>query len=209
MKIEFHVKHTFNHRWITERGLLLMTGSATLAAFANLKTAALPEIEDLIPADGSLLVVLKPGYDMPAGLWQALSGGGMAASPQNGSLHQVPVVFDGEDLPAVAQAAGLGIRGVIERLLDITLEVRFLGFQPGFAYLGGLPGELRLPRRATPRKQVDAGSVALGGGYCGIYPAAGPGGWHLIGRADLLLFDPRSEPPARFQPGDLVRFVRA
>lgn len=186
-----------------------MTGSATLPVFAGLKAAALPEIEDIAPADGNLLVVLKPGCAMPVGLWEVLSRADASEKRLKNKLHQVPVVFDGEDLPAMAKAVGWDVGGIVECLLAVTLEVRFLGFQPGFAYLGGLPEVLCLPRRTTPRKRVEAGSVALGGGYCGIYPAAGPGGWHLIGRTNLSLFDPRAEPPARFQPGDFVRFVRA
>ena len=87
--------------------------------------------------------------------------------------------------------------------------MKFLGFQPGFAYLEGLPAQLHLPRRARPRKTVPAGSVALASGYCGIYPAAGPGGWHLIGRTDVPLFDPAASRPTRFLPGDLVRLVAA
>lgn len=174
-----------------------------------LRDIGLPEVEELIPADGSLLVVLLPGSDIPAALAGILNKAGGTIAPGAGRAHSIPVIFDGEDLSVAAGQARLTTEMLIERVLNLELTVGFLGFQPGFAYLIGLPAELCLPRRASPRKRVAAGSVALGGGYCGIYPAPRPGGWHLIGRTDLRLFDPQANPPARFQPGDVVKFVAA
>lgn len=197
------------YRWVTERGVLLETGERTLSAFDSLIAAALPEVEDLVPADGNLLVVLKPGARVPAGLERLLNGADQASGAKPGREHLIPMVFDGEDFPAVAEKAGLSPDKLLECMLGLTLNVRFLGFQPGFAYLDGLPAALLLPRRDQPRLRVPAGSVALGGGYCGIYPADGPGGWHLIGRAGGRFFDPALLPPARLQPGDTVRFVAA
>ena len=88
-----------------------------------------------------------------------------------------------------------------------TYRVFMLGFAPGFAYLGTLPAELSLPRRPEPRTSVPAGSVAIAARQTGVYPVATPGGWHLIGRTDLPLWDPSADPPARLAPGDRVRFV--
>ena len=85
----------------------------------------------------------------------------------------------------------------------------FLGFQPGFAYLGGLDEKLHTPRRAEPRLEVPAGTVGIGGAQTGIYPAVSPGGWQLIGRTGLPLFDPARTPPTLLQPGDRVRFTIA
>ena len=85
----------------------------------------------------------------------------------------------------------------------------FLGFAPGFAYLGGLPDRLVAPRRATPRERVPAGSVAIAGEHSGVYPRSMPGGWNLIGRTDAVLFDPDREPPSLLEPGAAVRFVPA
>ena len=86
--------------------------------------------------------------------------------------------------------------------------VELIGFLPGFAYLGPLDPRLTIGRRETPRPRVPAGSVAIAGGYTGVYPAASPGGWHLLGRAlDVSLFDPLRDPPALLRPGDHVRFV--
>jgi 5-oxoprolinase (ATP-hydrolysing) subunit B len=85
-------------------------------------------------------------------------------------------------------------------------RVAFLGFQPGFPYLAGLPEKLRAPRRAEPRVRVPAGSLAIGGSYAGIYPESGPGGWQIVGVTEAVLFDPRQSSPALFAPGDRVRF---
>ncbi|MGC4833436.1 5-oxoprolinase subunit B family protein [Micromonospora vinacea] len=121
----------------------------------------------------------------------------------------VPVTFDGPDLPAVAEHWGVDAAAVRHRLTSTRFRVAFCGFAPGFPYLTGLPAELALPRLATPRPRVPAGSVALAGPYAGIYPGASPGGWQLVGRTDLVLFDVTADPPARLGPGRTVRMVAA
>ncbi|MGW3854900.1 5-oxoprolinase subunit B family protein [Micromonospora arida] len=121
----------------------------------------------------------------------------------------VPVTFDGPDLPAVAEHWGVDVPAVRHRLTSTRFRVAFCGFAPGFPYLTGLPAELALPRLATPRPRVPAGSVALAGPYAGIYPGASPGGWLLVGRTDLVLFDVAADPPARLGPGTRVRMVVA
>ncbi|MEV1070843.1 5-oxoprolinase subunit B family protein [Micromonospora parva] len=121
----------------------------------------------------------------------------------------VPVSFDGPDLPAVAEHWNVDVPTVLRRLTDTRFRVAFCGFAPGFPYLTGLPAELALPRLATPRPRVPAGSVALAGPYAGIYPSASPGGWQLVGRTDLVLFDVAADPPARLNPGTTVRMVAA
>lgn len=121
---------------------------------------------------------------------------------------EIPVSFDGPDLAAVAERTGLGVAGVVGALTGAELTVAFLGFAPGFAYLRGLPGALAaVPRRASPRPRVEAGTVALAGGFAAVYPQASPGGWQLVGTTDLLLFDPDRPPFALLQPGQTVRFV--
>ncbi|MBQ1032789.1 allophanate hydrolase subunit 1 [Micromonospora sp. C97] len=121
----------------------------------------------------------------------------------------VPVSFDGPDLPAVADHWGVDVSAVRQRITSTRFRVAFCGFAPGFPYLTGLPAELALPRLATPRPRVPAGSVALAGPYAGIYPGASPGGWQLVGRTDLVLFDVAADPPARLNPGTTVRMVAA
>jgi KipI family sensor histidine kinase inhibitor len=122
----------------------------------------------------------------------------------------IPVHYGGEsgpDLPFVAEHCQLSLEDVVKRHCATNYVVYFLGFQPGFAYLGGLPESLATPRRAEPRLRVPAGSVGIGGKQTGIYPAASPGGWQLIGHTTLKLFDPQRAAPTLLQPGDSVRFV--
>lgn len=116
--------------------------------------------------------------------------------------HEIAVVLDGPDLVEL----GLSRRRLAEMLDSCTLEVAFLGFMPGFAYLVGLPPALaRLRRRERPRQRVPAGSFAVAGGYAGFYPSGSPGGWNLLGRTDVSLFDPVQPPHALLRPGDTVR----
>lgn len=198
-------------RWMTDRGICIAAGASTLALYQRLSAARLPGVLELVPADGTLLVVLEPGRAPPPEL-EALATDLLAPqvlAQASSRQHRIPVRFEGEDLFEVAAQAGLDTDGLVRLMCEQTLRVQFLGFQPGFAYLGGLPPLLHLPRRARPRTNVPAGSLALAGGYCGIYPSAGPGGWHLLGIAETRLFDPAADPPARLQPGDTVRLVAA
>jgi allophanate hydrolase subunit 1 len=136
------------------------------------------------------------------------AGAGTAGAGAVAGGHvEVPVVYDGDDLGAVAALWGTDVRGVIEQLSGTEFRVAFCGFTPGWAYLTGLPEELAVPRLETPRPRVPAGSVALADGYAGIYPSASPGGWRLVGRTDVQLFDPDSDPPALLTPGKRVRLV--
>ncbi|WP_433389052.1 5-oxoprolinase subunit B family protein [Micromonospora sp. KLBMP9576] len=156
-----------------------------------------------------------PGQGTVTG--QAVAAGGAAAGgtgggedvPAVGGTVEVPVTFDGADLPVVASHWGVDVPTVVDRLGRTPFQVAFCGFAPGFAYLTGLPAELAVPRLPSPRPRVPAGSVALAGPYAGIYPAASPGGWLLVGHTDLVLFDVRADPPARLAPGTRVRLVPA
>lgn len=199
-------------RWVSERGLRLATGDATLARYAALARLNLPEIEDIIPADGSMLLILHRGEAVSAALRQALVEALVDESVASTTLHEIAVEYGGAagpDLAELARQAGMDKATYINSHSAVEYTVAFLGFQPGFPYLRGLPPGLYAPRRASPRVRVPAGSVAVGGGYCGIYPASGPGGWHLIGRTDAVLFDPLRAAPTLLLPGDRVRFVPA
>jgi KipI family sensor histidine kinase inhibitor len=168
-------------------------------------------------SDGQLTVVdIVPGVTtilldgVPAGTAEALRSWtpgavALAASP----LVEIPTVFDGQDLQAVAELWDVAVPAVVERLVAASMRVAFCGFAPGFAYLSGLPSDWAVPRLPAPRPRVPAGSVALAGGYAGIYPTASPGGWRLVGRTDANLFDVRREPPALLAPGTRVRLVPA
>lgn len=126
-----------------------------------------------------------------------------------GRLHRIPVVYDGPDLQAVAEAAGITAARVAELHQRPIYRVFLVGFVPGWAYMGPLADELVLPRRAVPRTDVPAGSVAIAGEETGIYPLPSPGGWHLIGRTSVRLFIPDSDPPSLFRIGDRVKFFAA
>lgn len=199
----------FWHR-VGERGLRVATGEATLACYGALISKKLDEIEDVIPSDGSLLVILRPGADPSAALRAALAAPSVDTPSLDGKLHVIPVEYGGAagpDLSALATQAGLDVATYINRHAAAEYCVAFLGFQPGFPYLNGLPSALQAPRRLTPRVWVEAGSVAIGGRYAGIYPASGPGGWQIIGRTTAVLFDPQRDPPTLLLPGDRLRFV--
>ena len=125
------------------------------------------------------------------------------------SEHRVAVVYDGPDLPCVARATGLRVDELIDLHRAAEYRVAFLGFQPGFAYLSGLPTRLHAARRPSPRPRVPAGSLGIGGEWTGFYPSASPGGWNLIGHTKTWLFDPSRAEPTRMLPGDIVRMVPA
>jgi KipI family sensor histidine kinase inhibitor len=126
-----------------------------------------------------------------------------------GRLHRIPVFYDGPDLVEAAERLDLAREKVIELHSRPIYRVFLVGFVPGWAYLGPLPEELALPRREVPRTLVPAGSVAMAGRQSGIYPLPTPGGWHLIGRTNVKLFLPDSDPPCLFRAGDRVKFFSA
>ncbi|MFC4149146.1 allophanate hydrolase subunit 1 [Micromonospora mangrovi] len=161
---------------------------------------------EIVPA---ATTVLLDGVADPAAVAALIAGWTPRPSTTTAAADQVgvPTVYDGDDLPLVADHWGVEVPEVVRRLRQTEFRVAFCGFAPGFAYLTGLPAGLAVPRLATPRPRVPAGSVALAGPYAGIYPTASPGGWLLVGRTDLVLFDVHADPPARLTPGTRVRLV--
>jgi KipI family sensor histidine kinase inhibitor len=128
---------------------------------------------------------------------------------QQPRLIVIPVCYDlslASDLPLLAEHCGLPLEEVVALHAGATYRVFFLGFKPGFAYLGGLDARLHMPRKASPRALVPAGAVAIGGEQTGVYPQASPGGWQIIGRTPIRLFDAGTDPPCLLQPGDRVNF---
>jgi 5-oxoprolinase (ATP-hydrolysing) subunit B len=185
------------------------------AAAAQALAAALrrdpPEgVTAVVPGRASVLVELDPLATAADAVADALSRISVEPEAVEGRLRTVPVVYGdsfGPDLDEVARLASLSAAQVVELHTATELRVLFGGFAPGFAYLGEVAEPLRVGRLATPRTVTPTGSVALADGMSGIYPADLPGGWRVIGRTPLTLFDPLREPPAYLVPGDRVRFV--
>ena len=181
-----------------------------MAARDELQALGLDGITDMVPTWRSLTVHFDPlrlPHDrLRQALLQAAEQKSALAIRRSATPTIVPVCFGGEfgpDLAEVAAATGRSEGEVITALCALDLHVALIGFLPGFPYLGGLPDWLDLPRRATPRTAVPANSFAIAGGQAAIYPWQSPGGWHLLGRTPLKLFDPaNAQRPARFAPGD-------
>jgi KipI family sensor histidine kinase inhibitor len=187
------------------------------ALAAAIQAAGLPGIRDLVPAYATLAVHYDPeAWAGPAGapartLARAILGLRAGTTDAAGSrLVTIPVRYGGEwgpDLAEVAGHCGLSEAEVVRRHTAGEYRVFMLGFAPGFPYLGGLDPALATPRRSTPRTRIPAGSVGIAGAQTGIYPLETPGGWQIIGRAGLRLFDPALPEPCRLRPGDRLRFV--
>jgi KipI family sensor histidine kinase inhibitor len=177
-----------------------------------LRGAELPACREVVPAFTSVAVVGEPGVDLGAlreGIEAVVATAHHAVVPP-GRCWEIPVCYGGEagpDLAEVARCTGLSEVEVKRLHAAGNYRVHAVGFSPGFPYLAGLEPRLQVPRRATPRTRVPAGSVAIGGAQTGIYPSAGPGGWQLLGRTNWQLFHPTRRPPARLQVGDQVKFV--
>lgn len=174
---------------------------------------------DIVPAFASLALCVDPRAFPDAANpladvadWLASQDLADSATAANATArrHDIPVHYggeDGPDLDAVARHSGLDPDAVVRRHAEASYTVGMLGFAAGFPYLIGLHPGLAMARHAAPRTRVAAGSVGIGGAQSGIYPQSGPGGWQIIGRTDVRLFDASKDPPTLLQPGDQVRFV--
>ena len=184
------------------------------ALATRLRADAPAWLRDVVPAWDSVGVCFDPAQIDPdaalAWLQTPLDDDATAAAPPAPRTIEIPVRYGGAhgvDLDAAAAELGLTPDALIARHTAPLYSVAMIGFMPGFPYLDGLDPALALPRLATPRSHVPAGSVGIGGAQTGIYPRESPGGWRLLGRTPLTLFDPAAEPPSRLLPGDRVRFV--
>lgn len=184
---------------------------AALALADAITRAGLPGVGAVVPAIDSVLVSFDPLRVARAEIEDALRA--LATIPPGAeSLGRVIVIetrFGGEDGPDLAELAtgqGCDSDAIITALCARPYRVLMIGFAPGYPYIGPLPALLTVPRRATPRAAVPAGSVAIAAGMAGIYPARLPGGWHLIGRTPAKLFDPARAEPSLLRAGDLVQF---
>lgn len=172
-------------------------------------------VQDVVIGHDTVTVLFDPAQVAPPELAEWLSAAmrstaraGRRVGETAGDVLEFPVCFDGPDLEEVASLLDVTPAALVAQLAGAELEAAFLGFAPGFAYLGGLPPPLAgVPRRARPRPTVPAGAVALGGGFAAVYPQATPGGWQLLGRTGVALFDPGTPPYALLAPGRRVRLV--
>ena len=175
--------------------------------------AAIEGVEALSPTYRSILVYYDPLKIPLEELKQRLSDLGRAlpdASSSEASIFEIPTLYGGEfgpDLDFVASHTGLSPEEVIRIHAGTDYLVYMVGFNPGFPYLGGMSEKIAVPRLETPRVKIPAGSVGIAETQTGIYPLESPGGWRLIGRSPLKMFDPSRDPPALVEAGDLVRFV--
>jgi len=212
------VAATQRWRWVGDRALMRTfpagaiedTNRAALACSRELRTRNVPEVEDIVVGARSVLVVLRPGAEPPSVVTATLDRESAGDVPIEGRLFEIPVRYggdDGPDLADVARHAGASEEEVVRTHAAVTYVVGFIGFSPGFPYLLGLDPRLATPRLDSPRTRVAVGSVGIGGRYTGIYPRGTAGGWRLIGRTDVELFDSGREPPALLEPGDRVRFL--
>lgn len=208
-------------RPLAESGLLVELGDAidpatvarVMALTAAIDAAAPPGLLEVVPSYTTVLLSFDPAVvdgEALAATVRHLDASPVARTAAPARLVTIPVVYGGKagpDLGDVAAHAGLPADEVVRRHAAAEYVVACMGFAPGFGFLVGLPPELATPRRADPRTRVPAGSVGIGGAQTGVYPLATPGGWHLIGRTALRLFDHDRAEPFLLQPGDRVRFA--
>lgn len=195
----------------------LETNAALQALAAALRARSLPWIRDVIPALCGVAVHFDPGHpQLPESILEAFQVLLEEAFKQagkyerTGRLVELPVCYDAEfgvDLADLGKTLSLSEKQIVERHSRNEHVVLMVGFSPGQPYIGGLDESLALPRRATPRTRVPAGSVAIANTQTAVYSYETPGGWHVIGRTPLALFKPERNPPSLFAPGDRVRFV--
>lgn len=186
------------------------------ALAADVKQTPLPGVRETVPSYSSLAVLMEPRFAATEGAAEALSSALhkrlqelKMSERAAGRLITIPVCYggaDGPDLEEVAERTRLAADEVIALHSGAEYRVAMLGFLPGFPYLMGLDPRLAVGRKETPRVRVPAGSVAIGGSQTGVYPCDSPGGWQLIGRTQVGLFDADARPPALLAPGDRVRF---
>ena len=196
----------------------MATAARVHALVARLRERPIEGVRDIVPAFTTVTLHYRPECFGPAPfarlrelLLRDYLQAPLDAQPAAARRVEIPVCYGGEagpDLEEVAARLGLPAEEVIARHLASPHRVHMLGFAPGFPFIGGLDPRLALPRRASPRTQIPPGSVAIAREQSCIYPLATPGGWHLIGRTPLRLFDPAAEPPCLLAPGDEIRFLR-
>jgi KipI family sensor histidine kinase inhibitor len=179
-----------------------------LALYAALADQPPEGVLDIVPAARTVLLTTDPARTSPAAVAEAVRRTTPRAGGRStGDEVELPVHYDGEDLGELAELLGIEPDELVRRHTATEWTVAFCGFAPGFGYLTQPGGEWDVPRRSSPRTKVPPGSVALAGEFSGVYPRESPGGWQLIGRTDVAVFDLDRDPAALLRPGVRVRFV--
>ena len=183
-----------------------------LAAWRAILALRLPGVLDVVPAYASLAVHFDPARVELESLTSRVLDAcrNPAEQDETRAVVSVPVCYEAAfapDMDEVCAHTGFSAEEVVALHTAADYRVFFLGFTPGFPYLGGLDPRLAVPRRDTPRTRIEPGSVAIGGAQTGVYPGASPGGWHIIGRTPIRLFDHGRAPACLLAPGDRLRFV--
>lgn len=195
-----------------ERALLLEVGSHLVADYVQaIEDADIAEIEAIVPAAETVLVKSRSASDLGSLEFRLQAIEPVNAAETDTHVVVIDVDYNGPDLSFVASETGMSVAEVVHAHTSVDHRVQFCGFAPGFGYLTGLDPLLQLARRSSPRTRVPPGSLAIAGPYSAVYPTASPGGWHLLGTTDAVLFAPErfamGESPALLRPGSLVRFV--
>lgn len=181
-----------------------------MALAESIRSANVPGVRDVVPTFCAVAVHFDPTTTRLEALWSTLAAEPPAGAGRMGRLIEIPACYGGEygpDLADVARAAGVSEREVVSLHAGRDYHAFMLGFMPGFPYLGVLDPRLQTPRLETPRVRVAAGSIGIAARQTGVYPFEAPGGWRIVGRTGVTLFDPGATPPALVAPGDCVRFV--
>jgi KipI family sensor histidine kinase inhibitor len=195
---------TFAHEASWEAGVLVRSAASRIRAMR------VDTVTDVVPAYTTLSVHFDGARISFDGIVAAIAPALTSpdTTPADDSrLIEIPVRYDGPDLAEVAERTGMTVAEVMERHSSRTYRAYLSGFAPGFAYLGDLDESLILPRRSSPRVRVPAGSVAIAAAQTAVYPLETPGGWHLIGSTECVMFDAQRDPPALIRAGDTVRFI--
>ncbi|MGN1022086.1 MAG: 5-oxoprolinase subunit PxpB [Lachnospiraceae bacterium] len=180
-----------------------------------LKERTFSGIRELMPAFSSLLVLYHPEVTTYRTLKEQVEtllpklSQDAKEGPKSRRIHHIPCCYGGafgEDLPSMEELTGLTAKEIIQIHTKDAYRIYMLGFLPGFVYLGGLDSRIQAPRLATPRTKIPAGSVGIGGAQTGVYPIASPGGWRLIGRTPVRLYDPDRAEPILCRAGEYLRF---
>jgi KipI family sensor histidine kinase inhibitor len=181
--------------------------------YRELRSAPPAGYVDAIPAAETVMILFDPARTQAAAIATWLESASSRATSAHSAdadpatpLVTIPVRYDGSDLAEVANRTGLSIEEVVHRHAANRYVVAFCGFAPGFGYLTGLDPVLRLPRRTVPRTRIPAGSVAIADRFASVYPSTSPGGWHLLGSTETVMWNLRRQPPALLAPGTRVRF---